>query len=150
MPHPDPFRAVPPASAIRRAVAAALNPALFAGPQTLTNPVESRSPAPSDAPHPNAPSHSPSPQNAPKRPISHGPAPAAGGTNPPRATAAPRPLRPRQITAARLLLAGQSFTAVAASLGVTRQTVARWAAEPCFQTELRRQSDAVTKRSVSA
>src|SRR5688572_1791390 len=38
----------------------------------------------------------------------------------------PRPLKPVQLTAARLLLQGQSVTAVASTLGVHRYTVARW------------------------
>ena len=55
-------------------------------------------------------------------------------TDPPR-----RPLEPRQLTAARLLLAGSSVTATARQLRVHRYTVSRWKADSRFQAELRRQ-----------
>jgi hypothetical protein len=50
-----------------------------------------------------------------------------------------KPLNPNQLTAARLLLAGQSVTAVAASLRVDPYTISRWKKDPRFQAELRRQ-----------
>jgi hypothetical protein len=49
-----------------------------------------------------------------------------------------KPLNPNQLTAARLLLAGHSVTAVAATLGVDPYTISRWKKDPRFQSELRR------------
>jgi hypothetical protein len=47
-------------------------------------------------------------------------------------------LPPRQIMAARLLLAGRRVTDVAAYLGVNRHTIAGWLRDPEFQHEVRR------------
>ena len=47
-------------------------------------------------------------------------------------------LPPRQIMAARLLLAGRRVTDVAAYLGVNRHTIAGWLRDPEFQLEVRR------------
>ena len=58
-------------------------------------------------------------------------------TNPPRNA---KPLNPNQLTAARLLLAGHSVTAVAAALRVDPYTVSRWKKDPRFQSELRYQT----------
>jgi hypothetical protein len=72
---------------------------------------------------------------------------ANGGTKRCAAAAAGRPLRyvpaerdlpPRQIMAARLLLAGFRMTDVAAHLGVNRHTIAGWLRDPEFQREVRR------------
>jgi hypothetical protein len=58
----------------------------------------------------------------------------------PRRTNPPRPLNPNQLTAARLLLAGHSVTAVAAALHVDPYTVSRWKKDPRFQSELHYQT----------
>ena len=52
-------------------------------------------------------------------------------------------LQPRQLTAARLLLAGWRVTAVAARLGVDRHTLADWMKDPAFQREVRRMAVAL-------
>src|SRR5688500_14441868 len=49
---------------------------------------------------------------------------------------------PRQMAAARLLLAGRRVMEVAAELGVHRYTVSRWKRQPGFEAEVRRQLDA--------
>ena len=64
-----------------------------------------------------------------------------GRTNP---TSVGRQLKPKQLTAARLLLAGRQITEVAAALGVHRYTISRWQSDPLFQAELRRQTAAST------
>jgi hypothetical protein len=62
-------------------------------------------------------------------------------TNP---TSVKRPLKPKHLTADRLLLAGRRITDVAAAVRVHRYTVSRWQADPAFQAELRRQTAAAT------
>ena len=52
-----------------------------------------------------------------------------------------RPLTPKQLRAARLLVAGQSTVAVAATLAIDRHTLATWKKKPLFQLELRRLLD---------
>ena len=59
------------------------------------------------------------------------------------------PLRPVQMTAARLLLAGRPVKAVAAALGMHPYTVSRWKSDPRFQAELRRQVDGATGRNTA-
>jgi hypothetical protein len=56
-------------------------------------------------------------------------------------------LRPIQLTAARLLLAGQPINAVAATLGLHPYTITRWKQNPLFQAELRRQTDALARNT---
>ena len=73
---------------------------------------------------------------APRNMAPHSPRPA-GRTNPRRAFTR---LKPKQLSAARLLLAGRSITDVATALGVHRYTVTRWQSDPLFQAELRRQT----------
>ena len=58
--------------------------------------------------------------------------PAAPNVLPPAA------LQPRQLTAARLLLAGRRVKDVAARLGVHRHTVSAWLKDPDFQQEVSR------------
>lgn len=79
----------------------------------------------------------------------------AGGTNPTPAQVRPgssagrstdRPLKPKQLTAARLLLAGGAVGEVASALRVHRYTVTRWQSDPRFQAELRRQNGAAAVR----
>jgi hypothetical protein len=57
---------------------------------------------------------------------------------PPAAAAQPPRLQPRQLTAARLLLASWRVTDVAARLGIDRHTLADWMKDPAFQREVRR------------
>ena len=67
---------------------------------------------------------------------------AAPGVPPvarPNRPRAPRPLAPRQLTAARQLLAGHSVSEVALGMGLHPYTVTRWKRDPRFQAELRRQ-----------
>lgn len=82
----------------------------------------------------------------------------SGGTNPtPPGTrpsggaglATGRPLKPKQLTAARLLLAGGAVGEVASALRVHRYTVTRWQSDPRFQAELRRQNGAAAARPQS-
>jgi hypothetical protein len=70
------------------------------------------------------------------------PPPPANGRN-------PRPLKPIQLTGARLLLQGEPTQAVAATLGVHRYTVSRWKSDPRFQAELRRQVDRAAQRNTA-
>ena len=49
----------------------------------------------------------------------------------------PPPPTPKQLRAARLLLAGHSTTATAAALNIDRHTLATWKRLPLFQQELR-------------
>jgi hypothetical protein len=58
-----------------------------------------------------------------------------------------KPLRPNQLTAARLLLAGHSVSAAAASLKIHPYTLSRWKRNPVFQAELRRQTDAMARNT---
>jgi hypothetical protein len=60
---------------------------------------------------------------------------------PPAPTRQPRPLTPNPLRAARLLVAGQTTTAIAASLAIDRHTLARWKRLPEFQREIRRLID---------
>ena len=66
-------------------------------------------------------------------------------TNPRRAAG----LKPRQMTAARLLLAGRGVAEVAAELGVHPYTVSRWKRDALFDAELRRQLDRATKTNTA-
>ena len=52
-------------------------------------------------------------------------------------------LQPRQLTAARLLLAGWRVTAVAARLRIDRHTLSDWMKDPAFQREVRRMAVAL-------
>ena len=61
----------------------------------------------------------------------------------------PRPLKPIQLTGARLLLQGEPTGAVAMALGVHRYTVTRWKSDPRFQAELRRQVDRAALRNTA-
>jgi DNA-binding NarL/FixJ family response regulator len=54
----------------------------------------------------------------------------------------PRPLTPNHLRAARLLVAGQTTTAIAAALGLDRHTVSQWKRLPAFQREIRDLIDA--------
>jgi hypothetical protein len=72
-------------------------------------------------------------------------------TNPPEAAGKPggkqrRPLAPKQLTAARLLLEGRSVSETAGMLRVHPYTVSRWKRNPRFQDELQRQ----VNRTISA
>lgn len=58
-----------------------------------------------------------------------------------------KPLRPNQLTAARLLLAGHSVSAAAASLKIHPYTLSRWKRNPAFQAELRRQTDYLARNT---
>ena len=60
-----------------------------------------------------------------------------------------RPLKPIQLSAARLLLDGKSVTDVAAELEVHRYTVSRWQSDPRFQAELRRQVERAALRNTA-
>jgi hypothetical protein len=53
----------------------------------------------------------------------------------------PRPLTPNHLRAARLLVAGQTTTAIAATLGIDRHTLAHWKQIPAFQREIHRLID---------
>jgi hypothetical protein len=77
-------------------------------------------------------------------------------TNPPRRIPATA-LSPRQLGAVRLLSRGRSVGAVAAEVGVTRQTIAQWKRQPRFRDELARVhamliagTAATTRRAVPA
>jgi hypothetical protein len=65
-----------------------------------------------------------------------------GKTNPPQSAGG---ATPRQMMAARLLLAGRRVAEVAAELGVHPYTVSRWKRDPLFEAELRRQVDRVDR-----
>ena len=83
---------------------------------------------------------SPAPHSATKTHAAPQSQPRFCKTNPPQVPKRPaKPLNPNQLTAARLLLAGHSVTAVAATLGVDPYTISRWKKDPRFQSELRRQ-----------
>lgn len=56
---------------------------------------------------------------------------------------------PRQMTAARLLLAGRRVAEVAGELGVHPYTVSRWKRDPLFEAELRRQVERATARNAA-
>jgi len=58
----------------------------------------------------------------------------------------PRRLAPRQVMAARMLLAGRRIYEVAAHLGVNRHTVATWLKWPEFQDEVHRMVDEAVAR----
>jgi hypothetical protein len=63
-------------------------------------------------------------------------------TNPtPRSPSAPRPLSPRMLTAAELLLAGSTVAAAAIRLGVNPRTIFRWLKQPRFRAEIDRRAD---------
>jgi hypothetical protein len=62
-------------------------------------------------------------------------APTAPAQNEPRF---PAPLTPRQLHAARLLVAGHTVKSAAAHLGVNRHTVSEWKKNPDFQAEVQR------------
>jgi hypothetical protein len=47
-------------------------------------------------------------------------------------------VKPRQLTAARLLLAGRCVSEVARQLGADRHTVSAWTKDPGFRREVRR------------
>lgn len=66
-------------------------------------------------------------------------------TNPRRAGG----VTPRQMTAARLLLAGRRVAEVAGELGVHPYTVSRWKRDPSFEAELRRQVERATARNAA-
>ena len=95
--------------------------------------------APLPAPH-SATKSTKAPQNVPS--------PAAGAKrtqlpapSPPTPDPCPLtpPLPPRQLSAARLLLAGHTLSSAATSLGLSRYTLARWQKSPAFRAELLRQ-----------
>jgi hypothetical protein len=135
---PDNRSAVNPhaASALNRAAAAALDDGLLK--ILLSSPVIAQ---PAGTAAGAAPRHT-APQNGP--PICK--------TNPPRPpqnTRNSRPLKPIQLTGARLLLEGKPIGAIAAELGVHRYTVTRWIADPRFQAELRRQVDRAALRNAA-
>lgn len=69
-----------------------------------------------------------------------------GGAAPSGSRSTDRPLKPKQLTAARLLLAGGAVGEVASALRVHRYTVTRWQSDPRFQAELRRQNGAAAVR----
>jgi hypothetical protein len=69
-----------------------------------------------------------------------------GKSNPPLRTS-PKPLRPNQLTAARLLLAGHSVSTAAAALKIHPYTLSRWKRNPAFQAELRRQVDSLARNT---
>ena len=78
---------------------------------------------------------SPAPQGATKTHTAPQASPAPRKSNPPHRQNS-KPLNPNQLSAARLLLAGHSVTAVAAALHVDPYTVSRWKKDPRFQSEL--------------
>jgi hypothetical protein len=82
--------------------------------------------------------HLHAPQSATKTHAAPHPQPPLRKSNPPRPPS-DKPLNPNQLTAARLLLAGHSVNAVAASLALDPYTISRWKKDPRFQTELRLQ-----------
>ena len=123
--------------------------------QPTPNPSNARQTTPSNTPAQNkptappatakpalAPLHTPSlaGPNAHQTPPNHANARhngLPGKTNPTPRKRPPRPLTPKQLRAARLLLAGHSTTATAAALNIDRHTLATWKRLPLFQQELR-------------
>jgi hypothetical protein len=101
---------------------------------------EANSPASSTPAHQSAPNHAiaPHPHQICKTKPTLVPNVAAPAVRPSR-----RPLTPNHLRAARLLVAGQTTTAVAVSLGIDRHTLARWKRLPAFQREIRALIDAV-------
>lgn len=134
-----------PAGAMLRTVEEALRRGgladLVGGASSTARPPATAGAAPRHlAPH----SSSPNPTSSP-----------AGGTNPTPAQVRPdsiagratgKPLKAKQLTAARLLLAGGAVGEVASALRVHRYTVTRWQSDPRFQAELRRQNRAIAAR----
>ena len=96
-------------------------------PQTPPNPRQS-APNHAKAPHPTPSCKT----NPPPSSIIHPPSSSSKRL---------RPLTPNQLRAARLLVAGQSTVAVAATLAIDRHTLATWKKKPLFQLELRRLLD---------
>lgn len=91
---------------------------------------------------------------APRHLAPHSSSPS-GGTNPTPAQVRPdssagratgKPLKAKQLTASRLLLAGGAVGEVASALRIHRYTVTRWQSDPRFQAELRRQNRAIAAR----
>ncbi len=79
---------------------------------------------------------------------SNPPRPAPSSTfHPPSAPSKPKPLKPLQLSAARLLLAGHSVIATAAALKIHPYTLSRWKRNPLFHAELRRQTDALARNA---
>jgi hypothetical protein len=68
-----------------------------------------------------------------------------GKTNPP-ASHRKKGLSPRQLSAARLLVAGASAVRVAKLLSIERRTIFRWKHDPTFHAEIRAQADALISR----
>ena len=52
-----------------------------------------------------------------------------------------RPLSPRMLTAAELLLAGSTVAAAAVRLGINPRTIFRWLKQPRFRAEIDRRAD---------
>ncbi|HVT90145.1 MAG TPA: helix-turn-helix domain-containing protein [Tepidisphaeraceae bacterium] len=64
-----------------------------------------------------------------------------GKTNPPTPPNKAKPLAPRQLAAAALLLSGATVSNTAQQLGIDRRTILRWKKDPRFQSEVFRQAD---------
>ena len=62
-------------------------------------------------------------------------------TNPTPQSSPPRPLSPRMLTAAELLLAGSTVAAAALRLGINPRTIFRWLKQPRFRAEIDRRAD---------
>jgi hypothetical protein len=132
------------ASALDRAVAAALGDDIlsgFAAARAAPPGATARDTAPQQLP----PVPGPAQKTNPPPP----PAPPAPDRVTVPVARKPKPLDPRRLTAARLLLAGRSVNAVAAELGVHRYTVSRWKSDPRFEAELRRQVAGAAARNTA-
>lgn len=136
-----------------QAIAAALPslPPLPAQPRaTKTNPAQqipsqnSKTNPPPSSLHQSPPAHTTASRAAPPTPSSILNPPSSLS---PAAPAKPKPLKPRQLSAARLLLAGHSVSAAAAALHIHPYTLNRWKRYPLFHAELRRQTDALARNT---
>jgi hypothetical protein len=129
----------PPSAAFLRAAREALDAST---PRLPSFPLPAAPIPPAVAPSPPRP---PAPVAPPPTPPS---APATVSPRLPGTARPPRPLGPRQLTAARQLLAGMTVTEVATRMGLHPYTVTRWKRDPRFQAELRRQvSVAIARQS---
>ncbi len=60
-----------------------------------------------------------------------------------------KPLSPRQLTAAQMLLTGGTAASVARELGIAERTILRWKKDRQFCREIRRQSGRVTVQVIT-
>jgi hypothetical protein len=138
-----------PAAAPQRAPNPATAPQTTPPQPTLQNKPITSAPCPKKSQNVRSPATHPAPtrQSAPSHANAPHPAQACKTNPPPPAPSSIlhpqspprrlRPLTPNQLRAARLLVAGQSTNAIAATLHIDRHTFADWKRLPLFQQEIR-------------